>query len=75
MSESDPGQLGELGVKIRLFPLIKKRAKVEKVLIRGIDVIVNRDKDNIVTLNGIPLNRFFAKDTTKQEEDTEDQYD
>lgn len=62
MSESDPGQLGELGVKISLLPLIKKRAMVESVLIRGIDIIVSRNNDNIITLNGIPLNQFFPKD-------------
>ncbi|NIP31782.1 MAG: hypothetical protein GTO02_19930, partial [Candidatus Dadabacteria bacterium] len=62
MSESDPGQLGELGVNISIFPLIKRRAMVDRVLIKGIDIEVSRNNDNIITLNGIPLNQFFAKD-------------
>ena len=62
MSESDPGQLGELGVKINLFPLFKKRALVESILIRGVDIFVTRSPDHEITLNGIPLNQFFPKD-------------
>jgi len=62
MSDSDPGQLGELGIKIRFFPIFKKRALVESLLIRGVDIFVTRSPDNEITLNGIPLNQFFPKD-------------
>jgi peptidoglycan hydrolase-like protein with peptidoglycan-binding domain len=62
MSDSDPGQLGELGIKIRFLPIFKKRAMVESVLIRGIDIFVSRNPDHKITLNGIPLNQFFPKD-------------
>jgi peptidoglycan hydrolase-like protein with peptidoglycan-binding domain len=70
ISESDPGQLAELGVKISLFPILKKRALVESVLMRGVDIIVTRNPDNKVTLNGIPLNQFFPK-----AEDTKTKYE
>lgn len=61
-SESAPGQLGEIGVDISLLPLINKRAMVDIVLIKGIDIEVSRNRENIITLNGITLNQFFAKD-------------
>ncbi len=63
--DSDPGKLGEFGVKLRLFPAVKKHALVEKVLIRGIDLYVARDKDQALILNGIPLDQFSpTADTT-----------
>ncbi|TFG75060.1 MAG: DUF748 domain-containing protein [Thermodesulfobacteriales bacterium] len=62
MSDSDLGQLGELGIKIRFFPIFKKRAFVESVLIRGVDIFVTRSPDNEIALNGIPLNQIFPKD-------------
>lgn len=73
MSESDPGQLGELGVNISFFPLISKRAMVDSALIKGIDIEVSRNKENIITLNGIPLNQFFAKDKEDSEEEDNDE--
>ena len=68
MSESDPGQLGELGINISFFPLIKRRAMVDNVLIKGVDIEVSRNADNVIILNGIPLNKFFAKDDDEDSE-------
>ena len=70
MSDSDPGQLAELGIKIRFLPIFKKRAMFESVFIRGIDIFVARNQDNTLTLNGIPLNKFFP--TGKDPETRED---
>jgi hypothetical protein len=74
MSESDPGQLGELGIKISVFPMFKKRAMVDSVLIRGIDIVVSRNLDNIITLNGIPLNQFFPKDEDDEDDEKVEQW-
>ena len=57
---SDRGQLGELGLTIRINPLLHHRVSIERLLARGIDVAVTRGKDNALALNGIPLNQFIA---------------
>ncbi len=74
MSESDPGQLGELGIKISVFPMFKKRVMVDSVLIRGIDIVVSRNLDNIITLNGIPLNQIFPKDEDDEDNEKVEQW-
>ena len=56
--DTDHGVLGELGIKVNIFPVFKKHAMVERVLIRGIDIFVARSEDNTFTLNGIPLDQF-----------------
>ena len=56
--EADHGQLGEVGIKVNLFPVFQKHAMVERVLIRGIDIHVARKEDNTFTLNGVPLSQF-----------------
>jgi hypothetical protein len=56
--DTDPGQLGEVGIKVNIFPVFQKHAMVESVLIRGIDIIVAQLEDNTLTLNGIPLDQF-----------------
>jgi peptidoglycan hydrolase-like protein with peptidoglycan-binding domain len=56
---SDRGQLGELGLTIRFNPLLEQRISIERLLLRGIDVIVTRSKDNARRLNGIPLEQFI----------------
>ena len=56
--EGDHGQLGEVGIKFRVLPVFQKHAMIETVLIRGIDIYVERDKNNKLTLNGIPLDQF-----------------
>ena len=66
--DTDPGQLGELGVKLNPFPAFLKHAMVERVLVRGIDIYVARAEDNTLTLNGIPLHQFFpAEDKAEAE--------
>ena len=58
VGKGDPGQLGELGIKFRVLPLLNKHVMIEKVLIRGIDIYVERDKNNRITLNGIRLDQI-----------------
>ena len=57
---SDRGQLGELGLTLRFNPLLKHRVSIERLLVRGIDLVVTRGKDNTLALNGIPLSQFMA---------------
>ncbi len=66
VGESDPGQLAEFGIKIGIFPLFRKHTMVESVLIRGIDIVVARTQDNTITLNGIPLSKFFRADESSE---------
>ena len=58
---SDRGQLGELGLTIRFNPLLKHRVSIERLLLRGIDVVVTRSKNNAFALNGIPLEQFIPQ--------------
>ncbi|WP_455219545.1 DUF748 domain-containing protein [Kaarinaea lacus] len=69
--DSDPGQLGEVGIKINIFPVFRKRAMVESVLIRGIDIVVARTEDNAITLNGIPLDQFTPTTETPESAEPE----
>ena len=64
--DTDPGQLGEVGIKVNIFPVFQKHAMVESVLIRGIDIIVARLADNTLTLNGIPLDQFTPTTETPE---------
>ena len=65
---SEAGQLAELGIKVNLLPFFKKHASVEKVLVRGIDLVVVRTDDNTVTLNGIPLQQLFPTEQPGKDE-------
>ena len=56
---SDRGQLGELGLTIRVNPLLKRRVSIERLLMSGIDLVVTRGKDKALALNGIPLSQFM----------------
>jgi len=61
VNPSDPGQLGELGLTIRYNPLLDRRIYVDRLLIRGLDLIVTHSKeDKAYFLNGIPLNQFIT---------------
>ncbi len=55
---SDPGQVGELGLNFRLKPLLNRRVSFDRVLLRGIDLVVTRAEDGEIAVNGIPLSRF-----------------
>jgi hypothetical protein len=57
VGSSDRGQLGELGLKIRFGPLLKRRISIERLLLRGIDVTVTHSGENAILLNGISLHR------------------
>ena len=56
---SNPGQLGELGLRLRVAPLLERKVSIDRLLLRGIDVTVIRDGEDAVHLNGIPLHRFI----------------
>ncbi len=56
-----PGQLGEIGIKVHLFPVLKKHALIEKVLVQGMDLYVQQDKESGFALNGVPLNQFISE--------------
>ena len=56
----DPAQLGELGLSFRLKPLVNRRVSFDRVLLRGVDIVVTRGQDGEVALNGIPLSRFIS---------------
>lgn len=58
--EADPGQLGQLGFKLHLFPAFQKHAMVERVIIRGIDINIVHKSDNTFTINGISPDQFQA---------------
>ena len=64
---SDHGQLGELGLSLRFNPLLERRVSIERMLVRGIDVVVTRGEDNVLALNGVPLDQFIpATDEPEQ---------
>jgi len=48
--EIEHGEIGELGIKVNLFPAFQKHAMVERILVRGIDIYVARAEDNTFTL-------------------------
>lgn len=56
--ESDPGQLGELGIKMSVFPTFQKHAMIERLTVRDISVVLEQQPDNSITINGIPVNQF-----------------
>jgi len=64
---SDHGQLGELGLTLRFNPLLHRRVSIERLLARGIDLVVTRNKDNELALNGIPLNQFIPPPDTAEQ--------
>lgn len=64
--DGDPGQLGEVGIKVNIFPVFQKHAMVESVLIRGIDIVVAGIEDNAITLNGISLDQFTPTTETPE---------
>ncbi|KPK55942.1 MAG: hypothetical protein AMS22_02875 [Thiotrichales bacterium SG8_50] len=71
--EHEHGQLGHLGVKIRLLPFAEKHALIERVIVEGIDIVVTRAEDNTIELNGIALQQFLRPDSEPEpvEEDAE----
>ena len=67
----DPGQLGKIGLKIRVIPAFNKHALVERIIIRDIDITVMREQDNTFTINGVSLSQFMSPTSdVKQTEQT-----
>ena len=52
---SDPGQLGELGLALSYNPLLQRRISIRRLQLSGIAILVARNADNALSLNGIPL--------------------
>lgn len=67
----DPGQLGKIGLKIRVTPAFNKHALVERIIIRDVDITVMREQDNTFTINGVSLSQFMPSTSDgKQTEQT-----
>jgi len=69
---SERGQLGELGLTLRFNPLLKRRVSIERLLVRGIDVVVTRSKDKALALNGIPLSELMTPSAPPAQPETEE---
>ena len=72
MSDADPGQIGLFSLKLRLANLFSRRAVVENVVIEGVDLKVHRTQDGAITINGVSLQEFAAKEQGEQAEPSDD---
>lgn len=71
--DADDGQIGEAGFRYSLKHLFDKRALVELFFIRGIELVVKRDEDGTMTLNGIDLAELAGgEDPEKEKEEPDD---
>ncbi|MBT8039078.1 MAG: DUF748 domain-containing protein, partial [Gammaproteobacteria bacterium] len=70
---ADRGQVGELGVKLRFKPLLQRRVSIDRLLVRGIDVVLTRSPEKLLTLNGIPLNRIIPRPDPVEHPEASDQ--
>ncbi len=59
-SNSERGQVADLGVRLGFRPLFNRRLSVERFLVQGIDVVLRRDDQDGFSLNGIPLTSWLA---------------
>lgn len=58
--ESEAARLEELGLTLGYNPLLHRQIYIERLILRGIDLTVLRDKESHYFLNGIPLDRFLV---------------
>jgi hypothetical protein len=58
----DHGQIGELGIKVSLLQAFQKHALIDKFILRNMDIVLVRNPDNSVSINGISLNQFRASE-------------
>jgi hypothetical protein len=66
---ADRGQVGELGLDLSFNPLLQRQVSIDRLLVSGIDLVLARSQENVLTLNGIPLNRIFSRpDSAEQPE-------
>jgi len=56
---SGAARLDSLGLTLGYNPLLHHRILIERLIVRGIDLAVTRDKSNRFILNGIPLNELL----------------
>ncbi len=61
-SADDPGQLGELLVDLSLRNLWQRNALIKSAAIGGIDIVISRETDGQIAINGIPLRRILAEE-------------
>ncbi|MCU0838108.1 MAG: DUF748 domain-containing protein [Rhodospirillales bacterium] len=68
LGESEPagadaaGQLGELLVDLSLRNLWQRNALIKSAAIGGIDIVISRETDGQIAINGIPLRRLLAEE-------------
>jgi len=70
---ADRGQVGELGVKLGFKPLLQRRVSIERLIVRGIDVVLTRSPEKALTLNGIPLNQILPRPDPAEQPETSGQ--
>ncbi|MGB5560829.1 MAG: DUF748 domain-containing protein [Sedimenticolaceae bacterium] len=70
---ADRGQVGELGLQLGFKPLLQRRVSIKRLLVRGIDVVLARSPDKVLTLNGIPLNRILPRPDPAEQQETSGQ--
>ncbi len=56
---ANPARLDTLGLTLGYNALLHNRIYIERLIIRGIDLVVTRNKDQRFILNGIPLNQLL----------------
>ncbi|MGB5266368.1 MAG: hypothetical protein WBN30_07260, partial [Polyangiales bacterium] len=70
---ADRGQVGELGLQLGFKPLLQRRVSIQRLQVRGIDVVLTRSPEKLLTLNGVPLNRFIPRPDPAEHPETSDQ--
>jgi peptidoglycan hydrolase-like protein with peptidoglycan-binding domain len=65
--------VGELGLDLSFKPLLQRRVMIDRLLVRGIDVVLTRSPEKLLTLNGVPLNRIIPRPDPAEQPETSDQ--
>lgn len=66
---SAPGRVGDLELMLRVNPLLKRRISIERLVISGIEILVQWGADEALTLNGIAFDDLLAGATETAELD------
>lgn len=59
-ADAERGRIENLSLQYNLRNIIFGRAVVDRMVIRGVDIRLDRGDDGSIELNGIPLDEFFA---------------
>jgi len=57
---STPGGVGDLDLSLRVHPLLRRRVAIERLVISDIEILVTRDADGALALNGIALDELLT---------------